>query len=93
MLYALFGICTNPRVCRFLMKLTNETVEMELKNGTVIQGTIIGTDGQTKVCPIVLRVFPSTVKLIARFCAPHVSMHYHCGGVVCDLPRRVSYGG
>ena len=29
-------------VCRFLMKLTNETVQLELKNGAVVHGTVIG---------------------------------------------------
>jgi small nuclear ribonucleoprotein (snRNP)-like protein len=32
------------RLCRFLMKLNNETVTVELKNGSVIHGTITGTE-------------------------------------------------
>eukprot|EP01059_Diplonema_ambulator_P028950 TRINITY_DN47996_c0_g1_i1.p1 TRINITY_DN47996_c0_g1~~TRINITY_DN47996_c0_g1_i1.p1 ORF type:complete len:140 (+),score=42.25 TRINITY_DN47996_c0_g1_i1:57-422(+) len=32
------------KLVRFLMKLNNETVTLELKNGTVVHGTVAGVD-------------------------------------------------
>ncbi|CAL5224865.1 g7623 [Coccomyxa viridis] len=47
------------QLVRFLMKLTNETVQIELKNGTIVQGTITGVD-------IAMNTHLKNVKLILK---------------------------
>ncbi|KAK6917047.1 LSM domain, eukaryotic/archaea-type [Dillenia turbinata] len=45
------------KLVRFLMKLNNETVSIELKNGTVVHGTITGLSLSLSTIVIALRVF------------------------------------
>ncbi|KAJ7359773.1 Sm-like ribonucleoprotein [Mycena albidolilacea] len=47
------------KLVRFLMKLNNETVTLELKNGSVVHGTITGVDMQ-------MNTHLKSVKITAR---------------------------
>jgi small nuclear ribonucleoprotein D1 len=47
------------KLVRFLSRLVNETVTIELKNGTVVQGTITGVD-------VAMNTFLKVVKLTAK---------------------------
>ncbi|EPZ34394.1 Small nuclear ribonucleoprotein Sm D1 [Rozella allomycis CSF55] len=47
------------KLVRFLMKLTNETVTVELKNGTLVHGTISGVD-------VAMNTHLRTVKMTVR---------------------------
>lgn len=40
------SVTGNMKLVRFLMKLNNETVTIELKNGSIVQGTVEGVDIQ-----------------------------------------------
>ncbi|KZS96856.1 Sm-like ribonucleo protein [Sistotremastrum niveocremeum HHB9708] len=51
------------KLVRFLMKLNNETVTIELKNGSIVHGTITGVDMQ-------MNTHLKTVKLTTRNTGP-----------------------
>ncbi|ORY23714.1 hypothetical protein BCR39DRAFT_548863 [Naematelia encephala] len=52
------------KLVRFLMKLNNETVTIELKNGTIVHGTITSVDPQ-------MNTHLKSVKLSLRSAAPN----------------------
>ncbi|KAK2964288.1 putative Small nuclear ribonucleoprotein SmD1b [Blattamonas nauphoetae] len=47
------------KLVKFLQRLNNETVTIEMKNGSVVQGTVTGVD-------VAMNIHLKTVKLIAR---------------------------
>ncbi|KAK4385653.1 Small nuclear ribonucleoprotein SmD1b [Sesamum angolense] len=61
------------KLVRFLMKLNNETVSIELKNGTVVHGTITGVD-------VSMDTHLKTVKLIPKGKNPITLDHLSVGG-------------
>ena len=59
------------KLVKFLMKMKNETVKVELKNGTIIYGTITGVDIKMNMHFKLVRV---TVKRRPTVTKPHFSI-------------------
>lgn len=69
-------------VFRFLMKLANETVQIELKNGTTVQGTITGKAASMFVLPKCIHHGRQILKLLLSFIAGvDIAMNTHLKAV------------